>query len=375
MAFDESGQVKVDSTLHTVNVSTLPYIPYVNGHGEANGRTQIMNVPAVVSIQQNLKVPNLKRDIVEGLSSEPKFLPGVLLWDTCGLKLFDKITQSPDYYPNDSEIDILSLHANDIVENIVHGSVVVELGKSNLRKTTILLKAIARQKKHVSYYALDLSKSELDQSLLHLARALGSSPYIRCCGLLGSYDDAALWIQKNLGIASKPLFYLWMGNSIANHPPQEAISLLTRLGNVSVSSRSPRPSFIIAVDGYRDVHAIDRAYNIKEGHSRNFILNGLKHVNALAKQEVFREGDWCFKGMYDEAGRCYRSFYVAQRDVVVPFAGKTFHVAQGEAVHAINSWKWDVEQVKLICGDAGLKCSKTWLHSRLGYGVYLLEPQ
>ncbi|KAI4215118.1 MAG: hypothetical protein LQ351_002433 [Letrouitia transgressa] len=356
-------------------MSTLPFTPYVNGYGEANGRTPFTSVPPIVSIQQNLKVPNLKRDIVEGLGSEPKFLPGVLLWDTCGLKLFDEITQSPDYYPNDSEIDILSLHADDIVENIVPGSVVVELGSGNLRKTTILLKAIARQKKQVSYYALDLSKSELDRSLLQLARALGSSPYIRCHGLLGSYDDAALWIQKNHGMTSRPLYYLWMGNSIANYPPQAAISLLTRLGNVSLSTRNPRPSFIIAVDGCRDVHTIDRAYNIKEGQSRNFILNGLKHVNALAKQEVFRDADWGFKGMYDDVDRCYQSFYVAQKDVVVPFAGKNFHVAQGETIHAINSWKWDVEQVKLICGDADLKCSKTWQHSQLGYGVYLLEPQ
>lgn len=128
MAFDKSGQVKVDSTPQTVNMSTLPFTPYVNGYGEANGRTPFTSVPPIVSIQQNLKVPNLKRDIVEGLGSEPKFLPGVLLWDTCGLKLFDEITQSPDYYPNDSEIDILSLHADDIVENIVPGSVVVELG-------------------------------------------------------------------------------------------------------------------------------------------------------------------------------------------------------------------------------------------------------
>ena len=237
----------------------------------------------------------------------------------------------------------------------------------------MFLKAIARQKKHVYYYALDLSESELRRGLSNLALEMGCCPYIRCKGLVGSYDDVALWMQHNPSVSSKPTFYLWMGNSIANHPVREAISVLAML-SVIPGSRGPKPSFLVAVDHCRDKSIIERGYNIKLGESRNFILNGLRSVNTLVQEEIFREGDWEFKGEYHEQDHCYRSFYVAKKDIVVHFSGEDFQVARGETVHAINSWKWDVERFKYICENASLKCGSAWHHERLGYGMYLLEP-
>ena len=226
----------------------------------------------------------------------------------------------------------------------------------------------------MDYFALDLSESQLRHSLSNLTKSLGQSSHIRCHGLVGSYDDVASWIQQRPGLTSSPIFYLWMGNSIANHTPQQATSLLRSLGDAAASKGNVRPSFIVAVDGCHDRSIIDRAYNIKQGQSREFVLNGLKHVNAIAGQEIFRSGDWGFQGMYDETSRCYRSFYVAERDLAVRYLGEEFSVRQGEAINAIGSWKWDREQIQPICQDAGLRCSEAWLDERLGYGMYLLQP-
>lgn len=71
---------------------------------------------------------NLERGIVDGLRSEPQSLPDVLLWNTEGLKLFHEITQSPDYYPATTEIDLLNSHADEVAKTITSGSVVIELG-------------------------------------------------------------------------------------------------------------------------------------------------------------------------------------------------------------------------------------------------------
>ena len=70
----------------------------------------------------------LEQQIIEGLRSEPKFIPSVLLWNDDGLRLFDEVTRTPHYYPNHTEIDLLNSHADDITKNIVSNSVVIELG-------------------------------------------------------------------------------------------------------------------------------------------------------------------------------------------------------------------------------------------------------
>ena len=239
----------------------------------------------------------------------------------------------------------------------------------------IILEAVARQQKKVQYYALDLSESELRQSLSDLAKVMGHSPYIHCQGLLGSYEDVTIWLQKSPDVASKPKLYLWMGNSIANHPPQEAISLLATLGDIpGCKEGSTKPSFIIAVDNCRDPLVINRAYSVEPGQCGDFILSSLKHVNEIAKREVLREDEWALEGVYEEADRCYRSYYVAQNETTVHFSGEEFRIARGEYVRAMQSWKWDVEQIKDICANAGLKCTSTWQHNDFDYGMYLLEP-
>ena len=101
---------------------------HVNGFSDANGYPPPMDDPTIINIQQSTKAINLEHDIINGLRSQPKFLPSVLLWTAEGLKLFDEVTRTPDYYPNNSEIDILKTHVDDIAKNVVSDSVLIELG-------------------------------------------------------------------------------------------------------------------------------------------------------------------------------------------------------------------------------------------------------
>ena len=99
-----------------------------NGDDKTGSHTHPNGDPLIIDIRQDVKAANLKLDIVNGLGSDPKFLPSFLLWNTDGLRLFNKITQSRDYYPKSAEMEILNSHADDLVTNIMPGSVVIELG-------------------------------------------------------------------------------------------------------------------------------------------------------------------------------------------------------------------------------------------------------
>lgn len=57
-----------------------------------------------------------------------KTLPTLLLYDTQGLKLFEKITYLDEYYLTNAEIEVLENYADEIAKRIKPGGIVVELG-------------------------------------------------------------------------------------------------------------------------------------------------------------------------------------------------------------------------------------------------------
>lgn len=71
---------------------------------------------------------DLGQDIVRGLCSQPRNLPSLLLWDTVGLKLFDRLAGSCGYYPARKETSLLCKNVEDICERIRGEGVILELG-------------------------------------------------------------------------------------------------------------------------------------------------------------------------------------------------------------------------------------------------------
>lgn len=57
----------------------------------------------------------------------PRF-PDLLLWDQEGLKIFEEITYSNDYYLTRNEIDLLKQHGDEIARSIKPNSLLIELG-------------------------------------------------------------------------------------------------------------------------------------------------------------------------------------------------------------------------------------------------------
>lgn len=72
----------------------------------------------------------LKDDIMAGLRNPPglKTLPTMLLYNECGLKIFEDITYLDEYYLTNTEIGILSQHAASMAARIEDGGIIVELG-------------------------------------------------------------------------------------------------------------------------------------------------------------------------------------------------------------------------------------------------------
>lgn len=86
---------------------------------------------------------------------------------------------------------------------------------SNLRKVTLLLRAFEDKGKKIDYFALDLSKQELERTLAQVPEF----KHVKCHGLLGTYDDGREWLKRDENIRRGKCI-LTLGSSIGRSQHQ-----------------------------------------------------------------------------------------------------------------------------------------------------------
>jgi uncharacterized SAM-dependent methyltransferase len=80
------------------------------------------------------------RAVALGLSDLPRWLPCRYLYDAAGNRLFERITQTPEYYLTRTETTLLDNSA-DAIARLTGNRTLVELGAGNARKTERVLTA------------------------------------------------------------------------------------------------------------------------------------------------------------------------------------------------------------------------------------------
>src|SRR5271165_2136441 len=118
--------------------------------------------------------PRVAAAVREGLAASPKRLPAWLFYDADGSRLFDQITQLPEYYLTRTERGIFSAHAGDIVAQAAQYNPdatepkgmheaepvrlrIAELGAGSADKTRLLIKAAAARQETLLYEPVDVS--------------------------------------------------------------------------------------------------------------------------------------------------------------------------------------------------------------------------
>ncbi|OAA76453.1 DUF323 domain protein [Akanthomyces lecanii RCEF 1005] len=300
---------------------------------------------------------NLKEEITNHLNpiSGHRTLPTLLLYDEKGLQLFEDITYLDEYYLTNYEIELLKKHAAEIANLIPAGAMVVELGSGNLRKISLLLDAFEKIGKPIDYYALDLSEEELQRTLLQVP----DYKHVRSHGLWGTYDDGKDWL-KQFADSDRNITIIHLGSSIGNFSRQEAGAFLQGFSQVM----KPTDSIIIGIDSCCDPNKVYHAYN------GNFILNGLRHANAVYGSDIFNLDDWKVIGefIYDEDGGRHQAFLSPNKEVTI--LGTT--IKQAERLKIEQSLKYSQVGGEKLWRAAGLKEVKRWRRGD-DYGLHLLQ--
>jgi L-histidine N-alpha-methyltransferase len=323
--------------------------------------------PVVVSksIEENPVVAAVR----EGLTDTPKWLPAWLFYDAEGSALFERITVLPEYYLTRTERAIFAGYADGIMDAAVrlHPQSdalklrMLELGAGTASKTGVLLDAVVRRQGATDYLPIDVSETAIDEACGSIARTLQG---VRVVPQVANYVTDALAIPPHDG----PTLALYIGSSIGNFSPEEAVGVLCNLR----AQLRPGDSLLLGTDLVKDADRLIAAYNDGECVTAAFNLNVLLRINrdlgANFDVDAFRhQAIWNAAASRMEMhleSLCAQTVRIASIGLSVAFAA-------GETIHTENSYKFTPASIAALLDAAGFRTVETWQDERGWFAVTL----
>lgn len=301
-------------------------------------------------------------DVVAGLSQPQKTLPCKWFYDAAGSDLFERITETPEYYPTRVEARLLQDLSDDIARLIPDLSLIIEPGSGSSAKTRILL---ASQPKLREYVPMDISADFLYASAKKLEEDF---PQLKVKPLV--CDFTALTEPIALG-NSQACMLFFPGSTIGNFNTAEAVALLR---NMRLLIACNACWLLLGVDMTQDAAKLHAAYNDAAGITAQFNKNMLARINrelgADFELEYFEH-----RAIVNQARHRVEMHLVSTRAQQVEVAGECFRFAAGESIHTENSYKYPQPVFESLLHQAGWSINRLWRDdSESGFGVYLLRP-
>mgnify|MGYP001822529049 FL=1 len=100
---------------------------------------------------------DLAADVLTGFSRAQKSIPPKYFYDAEGSRLFDAITELPEYYPTRTETAMLRDYADEIAKKAGTGHLLVEPGSGSCSKARILFAGL----QPCAYVPMDISRDHL----------------------------------------------------------------------------------------------------------------------------------------------------------------------------------------------------------------------
>lgn len=224
----------------------------------------------------------------------------------------------------------------------------------------ILLDALDAAQKKVSYYALDLMRSELERTLAAVPE--GTFKHVQCFGLHGTYDDGLEWLQRKENVC-RPKVVLSLGSSIGNFTRDEAVGFVKQFADIL----SPSDRLLFGVDACQEPEKVYKAYNDSEGVTDQFTLNGLNHANKLLGHTAFNLADWDAIGHYDEEDGRHQAFVSPKKDCTI----EGVHVHAGEKIRIEESYKYSPAQAQKLWQASNVIEGASWTNHSGSYSKFL----
>ena len=290
----------------------------------------------------------LAEDVREGLSCPFKELPPKYFYDARGSKLFEQITELPEYYPTRAERSILESGAADIVA-AAGPTTLIELGSGAAAKTRYLLDAMRDAGSLETYVPVDIS----EEITRRVAEELVSEyDGLRVHGVVCDYETHLERVPREEGG-----LIAFLGGTVGNFRPGPRRSFLARIATLMY----PGDRFLLGTDLVKDPRVLEAAYNDSQGITAEFNKNVLRvlnrELNAGFEPDAFEhvafwdaENEWI-----DIRLRSLVEQFIDIRDLDMQV-----HFARNEEMRTEISTKFTRERLEASYADAGLELVEWW---------------
>ncbi|MEO8796179.1 MAG: L-histidine N(alpha)-methyltransferase [Daejeonella sp.] len=308
--------------------------------------TNIQAAESQIKEEINLRETFLA-DVLRGLATEPKCLDSKYFYDAKGDKLFQQIMHSPEYYPTDCELEILSQQTEELIAQFVnngHGFDLVELGAGDALKSSFLLKKLVEKNINFTYYPIDISENVINNLHQNLPLTI---PGLPIHGLNGEYFKM---LQRSNELSTRKKVVLFLGSNIGNMFPKVADKFCKTLRE----NLSPGDMLLIGVDLQKDPDTILAAYNDAQGFTRDFNLNLLERMNRELGADFVIENFKHYPTYDPGTGSC-KSFLVSKKEQTVKIEDAEIHFAENECIHMEISQKYRLSEIDHLAKSTGFK--------------------
>ncbi len=303
-------------------------------------------------------VADLRREVLDGLSAEPRAIPPKFFYDERGSELFDQICELPEYYQTRTETAILQRALPELAELIGAECLLVELGSGASKKVRLLLE----QLRPSAYVGVDISKEFLLTSTQALAR---DYPWLEVHAACVDFS-AGLEIPHGDLSAHKVGFF--PGSSIGNFDPDDAVRLLADVGEMVGRDGH----FLIGVDLKKPVGVLNAAYNDAVGVTAAFNLNLLRRIRSELDTDLDPDTFEHYAFYSPLPGRI-EMHLISRLRQQIRIEDRTYSFEPGEGIHTENSYKYTVKEFGELAMRAGFRQQAVWLDDDALFSVQLLQ--
>lgn len=296
----------------------------------------------------------LRQELVAGLQAQPAQISPKYFYDPLGSRLFDAITELPEYYPTRTETALMQAHGAAIARHLPRGATLVDLGAGNCEKAGRLFELLQPAR----YVAVDISVDHLRHALACLQRQF---PTLDMLGV-GLDFSAQLSLPDEVGAGPRLLFY--PGSSIGNFTPEQALTFLRQ-----VRAAAQGGGLLIGVDLVKPPEVLEPAYDDALGVTAAFNKNLLLHLNRLLGSN-FALQDWQHVALFNETASRIEMHLQARHELTVRWSGGERHFARGERIHTENSYKYRLDSFQALLAAAGFAQVQAWTDERGWFAVY-----
>lgn len=306
----------------------------------------------------------MRRDVHDGLSTDPKELAPKYFYDERGSQLFERITELPEYYPTRAERSILGERAAEIVAAAGEPRTLVELGSGSAAKTRHLLSAMRDAACLGTYVPVDISAEITHETAESLVREY---PGLAVRGLVCDFEHDLERIPDGDG----GRLVAFLGGTIGNLYPEARLDFLSRLGGLL----RPEDRLLLGTDLVKETGRLEAAYDDAGGVTAEFNKNVLRVLNRELEAD-FDLDAFEHVARYDaEAARMdIRLRSLAEQTIRLEALDLTVEFAAGEEMRTEISSKFTRERLEAVYEEAGLRMSGWFTDAAGDYALSLARP-